>query len=72
MATTPPCRNASLLPLLQSMPVKAVISLLLLFTTTQKYHVESYTALTQEIKQYIVGPTVVLLAAKLDLFKHWQ
>jgi len=56
MATTPPRHNASLLLLPQSTPVKAVISLLLPFTTTQKYCVESYTALAQEIKQYIVGP----------------
>jgi len=53
--TTPP-HNASSLLLLQSTPVKTGTSSLLPFTTTQKYHVESRTALAEEVKKHLVGP----------------
>ena len=52
--TTPP-RNASSLPLPQSTPVKTSTSSLLSFTTTQKYCVESCTALAEEVKKHLVG-----------------
>jgi len=53
--TTPLC-NALSLTLPQSTPVKTGTSSLLPFTMTQKYCVESHTALAKEVKKHLVGP----------------
>ena len=49
-----PPRSTSSLP--QSTPIKADSSMTLPFTTTQKYCVESCTAMADKMKKYIVGP----------------
>ena len=51
--STPP---GATLPLLQSTQIKVDSSTTLPFTTTQKYRVESCTAMADEMKKYIVGP----------------
>lgn len=51
--TTPPANN---LPLPQSTPIKTSSSTTFPFTTTQKYRVESRTAMADEMKRFIVGP----------------
>jgi hypothetical protein len=51
--STPP---GATFPLPQSTPIKVDSSTTLPFTTTQKYRVESCTAMADEIKKYIVGP----------------
>jgi hypothetical protein len=53
---TPP--NAPL-QLSESTPIKVNHSTTLPFTTTAKYHYESCTAMTDEMKKYIVGPMPV-------------
>jgi len=55
MEPSSPIRNATL-QVPQSTPVKANLATTLPFTTTQKYRVESVSALAQEIKRYLVGP----------------
>ncbi|KAN0120535.1 hypothetical protein V8E52_004362 [Russula decolorans] len=58
--TTPP--NATL-QLPQSTPIRINTSTTLPFTTTQKYRIESCSAMADEMKKYIVGP----MPAKLFL-----
>jgi len=52
--TTPPI--GATVPLPQSTPIKTGSSTTLPYTTTQKYRIDSCTALADEIKPYLVGP----------------
>ena len=55
-ATTPETQPNATLPLPQSTPIKVDNSTVLPFTTHDKYHIETCTAMAVEMKKYLVGP----------------
>ena len=52
-STTPPSQPTLLLP--QATPIRADTSTTLSFTTNQKYHIKSCTAMAEKMKRYLVG-----------------